>query len=174
MGLTIETELEEDGRWLAEVPQLSGVLAYGTTCAEAIDHAKALRRASSLIAWNMVSQCPNWKVSLRWWHESLAGNESPQSARRTPENRLECQCQTGGSHRALERPNRRTMCSPFMTRLRLALACWRELPVPPVCGPRTYNHPETSYVTPASALAIAINMTSGSFATPQCRSMLMT
>jgi predicted RNase H-like HicB family nuclease len=38
----IETEREEDGRWLAEVPQLSGALAYGQTRAEAIDHVKAL------------------------------------------------------------------------------------------------------------------------------------
>ena len=42
MGLAIEVEQEEDGRWLAEVPELSGVLAYGQTRAEAIDHAKAL------------------------------------------------------------------------------------------------------------------------------------
>ena len=42
MGLTIETEQEDDGRWLAEVPELAGVLAYGTTRAEAIDHVKAL------------------------------------------------------------------------------------------------------------------------------------
>jgi predicted RNase H-like HicB family nuclease len=42
VGLTIETEQEDDGRWLAEVPQLSGVLAYGQTRAEAIDHVKAL------------------------------------------------------------------------------------------------------------------------------------
>jgi predicted RNase H-like HicB family nuclease len=42
MGLSIEVEQEEDGRWLAEVPELSGVLAYGPTRAEAIDHAKAL------------------------------------------------------------------------------------------------------------------------------------
>ena len=42
MRLTIETEQEDDGRWLAEVPQLSGVLAYGQTRSEAIDHAKAL------------------------------------------------------------------------------------------------------------------------------------
>ena len=42
MGLAIEVEQEEDGRWLAEVPALSGVLAYGQTRAEAIDHAKAL------------------------------------------------------------------------------------------------------------------------------------
>ncbi len=42
MGLNIEIEQEEDGRWLAEVPELSGVLAYGQTRAEAIDRAKAL------------------------------------------------------------------------------------------------------------------------------------
>jgi predicted RNase H-like HicB family nuclease len=42
MGLNIEVEQEEDARWLAEVPELSGVLAYGQTRAEAIDRAKAL------------------------------------------------------------------------------------------------------------------------------------
>jgi hypothetical protein len=31
MNYTIEAELEDDGRWLAEVPQLPGVLAFGTT-----------------------------------------------------------------------------------------------------------------------------------------------
>ena len=41
-GMNIEIEQEEDGRWLAEVPELSGVLAYGQTRAEAIDRAKAL------------------------------------------------------------------------------------------------------------------------------------
>src|SRR5437879_2457954 len=29
MPLTIEVEQEEDGRWLAEVPELPGVLTYG-------------------------------------------------------------------------------------------------------------------------------------------------
>ena len=29
MNLTIETEQEDDGRWIAEVPALPGVLAYG-------------------------------------------------------------------------------------------------------------------------------------------------
>ncbi len=42
MGLSIQVEQEEDGRWLAEVPELSGVLAYGQTRAEAINRAKAL------------------------------------------------------------------------------------------------------------------------------------
>jgi predicted RNase H-like HicB family nuclease len=27
--LTIETEREDDGRWIAEVPELPGVLVYG-------------------------------------------------------------------------------------------------------------------------------------------------
>ena len=42
MNLTIETEREEDGRWIAEVPDLAGVLAYGQTRDEAIARAEAL------------------------------------------------------------------------------------------------------------------------------------
>ena len=39
---TIELEREEDGRWIAEVPQLPGVLAYGATAEEAANKAEAL------------------------------------------------------------------------------------------------------------------------------------
>lgn len=42
MPFTIETELEEDGRWLAEVIELPGVLAYGMTRREAVQRAEAL------------------------------------------------------------------------------------------------------------------------------------
>jgi predicted RNase H-like HicB family nuclease len=42
MNFTIEHEREEDGRWLAEVPQLPGVLAYGATKDEAIAKAEVL------------------------------------------------------------------------------------------------------------------------------------
>jgi predicted RNase H-like HicB family nuclease len=42
MALTIEVEREDDGRWLAEVLDLSGVTAYGQTRQEAIDRAQAL------------------------------------------------------------------------------------------------------------------------------------
>jgi predicted RNase H-like HicB family nuclease len=42
MNLTFETELETDGRWIAEVPELAGVLAYGVTEFEAIANAEAL------------------------------------------------------------------------------------------------------------------------------------
>ena len=40
--LRIELELEQDGRWLASVPELPGVMAYGVTEEEAIRKAKAV------------------------------------------------------------------------------------------------------------------------------------
>ena len=40
--MTIEVEQEDDGRWIAEVVDLSGVLAYGQTRQEAITRAQAL------------------------------------------------------------------------------------------------------------------------------------
>lgn len=42
MDILIETELEEDGRWIAEVAGLAGVMAYGATRDEAIARAEAL------------------------------------------------------------------------------------------------------------------------------------
>ncbi len=42
LRLKIETEQEPDGRWLADIPQLPGVLAYGQTEADAVSAAKAL------------------------------------------------------------------------------------------------------------------------------------
>jgi predicted RNase H-like HicB family nuclease len=40
----IEIEPEHDGRWIAEVPELPGVLVYGATEAEARSKALALAR----------------------------------------------------------------------------------------------------------------------------------
>ncbi len=40
--MTIEIEREEDGRWLAEVLELPGVMTYGDSREEAAAHAKAL------------------------------------------------------------------------------------------------------------------------------------
>lgn len=42
MTFTIESEQESDGRWLAEVLELPGVLAYGYTAHEAIGKVQAL------------------------------------------------------------------------------------------------------------------------------------
>ena len=40
--MKIEVEREEDGRWIAEVPDLPGVMAYGETREEVISRVKAL------------------------------------------------------------------------------------------------------------------------------------
>jgi predicted RNase H-like HicB family nuclease len=42
VNLQIEVEREDDGRWLAEIPELPGVMAYGQTREEAISREKAL------------------------------------------------------------------------------------------------------------------------------------
>jgi predicted RNase H-like HicB family nuclease len=42
MNFTMECEQEVDGRWIAEVPQLPGVLAYGTSSADAMAIAEVL------------------------------------------------------------------------------------------------------------------------------------
>ncbi len=39
---TVEIEREEDGRWPAEVPELPGVLAYGTSASAAQAKVQAL------------------------------------------------------------------------------------------------------------------------------------
>ncbi len=42
MQFTLECEREADGRWLAEVVELPGVLAYGASANEAIAKAEVL------------------------------------------------------------------------------------------------------------------------------------
>lgn len=42
MNFTMECEQELDGRWIAEVPQLPGVLAYGSSSADAMAKAEVL------------------------------------------------------------------------------------------------------------------------------------
>lgn len=42
MNFTLECEREEDGRWLAEVPELPGALAYGASAEEAMAKAEVL------------------------------------------------------------------------------------------------------------------------------------
>lgn len=42
MDFTLDCEREDDGRWLAEIVQLPGALAYGATADEAMAKAEAL------------------------------------------------------------------------------------------------------------------------------------
>jgi predicted RNase H-like HicB family nuclease len=40
--LRIEFDREEDSRWIAEIPTLPGVMAYGATCEEAKEKVEVL------------------------------------------------------------------------------------------------------------------------------------
>jgi predicted RNase H-like HicB family nuclease len=42
VNFTLECEQEVDGRWIAEVPELPGVLAYGSSSADAMSKAEVL------------------------------------------------------------------------------------------------------------------------------------
>ena len=42
MNFTLECEQEVDSRWIAEVPELPGVLSYGTSAADAMANAEVL------------------------------------------------------------------------------------------------------------------------------------
>lgn len=39
---SVEVELEDDGRWIAEVPDLPGVMVYGRSREEAVNKAETL------------------------------------------------------------------------------------------------------------------------------------
>ncbi len=60
MNLTIEIEQEEDGRWIAEVIDLPGVLAYGKTVEEAITKVQAL--ALRVLADNLENDASNTQL----------------------------------------------------------------------------------------------------------------
>jgi len=42
MNFSIEYEREDDGRWIAEIPELPGALAYGNTPEEAMARSEVL------------------------------------------------------------------------------------------------------------------------------------
>jgi len=63
MTLRVEIEQAEDGRWIAEVVELPGVLAYGKTSEEAKAKVQALAlrvladrlEVSGILLWDVVS-----------------------------------------------------------------------------------------------------------------------
>ena len=61
MRLTIETEREDDGRWLAEVMELAGVMAYGESCEDAMRRVKAL--ALRVVAERMEQDEPSVRTT---------------------------------------------------------------------------------------------------------------
>jgi predicted RNase H-like HicB family nuclease len=63
VNYNIEYEREEDGRWIAEVPDLPGVLAYGTTVDEAMRKAETL--ALRVLAERLeMAECKPMPISI--------------------------------------------------------------------------------------------------------------
>ena len=56
-SFTIETEQEEDDRWIAEISDLPGVLAYGETQKQAIAKVQAL-------ALRVISDCSSSNLHI--------------------------------------------------------------------------------------------------------------
>jgi hypothetical protein len=88
MNFTVESELESDGRWIAEVPELPGVLAHGATREEASAkvQALALRSGRQARAWrgrghpehyvqNCMSDWPSTRHARCWLPSSRSADE---------------------------------------------------------------------------------------------------
>ena len=59
MKFTIETEQETDGRWIAEVMELPGVMVYGVTVEDAVARVRAL--ALRVLAERVEHGEVNWR-----------------------------------------------------------------------------------------------------------------
>ena len=60
----IETERENDGRWIAEIPQVPGALAYGATTEEAVNKAYAIALRSVADDVEHSDEAPPNSISL--------------------------------------------------------------------------------------------------------------
>jgi predicted RNase H-like HicB family nuclease/predicted RNA binding protein YcfA (HicA-like mRNA interferase family) len=100
---TRSRQQEVDGRWIAEVPELPGILAYGSSSADAISKAEvlALRVIADQLE-NGEAETVSIQFSVHSLHEELAVNQSQESfaAVQTIGWRVKCQA---GSHKTLER-----------------------------------------------------------------------
>ena len=101
MNLRIEIAREEDGRWIAEVADLPGVMTYGTTRGDAVAKAKAL--ALRVIADRLEhgEEVPESAEMFAVPHEFMAFIQSPKSLGGAAPHRLERQAhQRFASHPA--------------------------------------------------------------------------
>lgn len=64
MRFIVETERESDGRWIADIPQVPGAVAYGKTREEAINKAYAIALRSIADDVEHSQQEPPTSISL--------------------------------------------------------------------------------------------------------------
>jgi len=88
--MNIEVEMETDGRWIAEVPELPGVMSYGDTRASAVSRAEAL--ALRIIADRLDhGECvPELEsiFSIQAWDEPMALKKIQDRPESATQNRL--------------------------------------------------------------------------------------
>ena len=89
--LRIELEREDDGRWIAEVPALPGVLAYGDNEAEARAHATSLALRVIADRIDNGEPLPEEARDLFVCRERLEGDKSKPRAAGAPSHRLDSQ-----------------------------------------------------------------------------------
>ena len=128
MNLTIETEQEEDGRWIAEVPELTGVLAYGPRARRQWRKHKCSRSASSPSSWSMARRglspfrCPSRR------NEPLSFEQGAARARGAAAHRVGGQEAVRVTSDAVAQRLGRTSCSPFTMTTNWGLSCWHASP----------------------------------------------
>jgi predicted RNase H-like HicB family nuclease len=74
VNLSIELEREDDGRWIAEVPELPGVMSYSVTREEAIGNSErlAIDVITDRIAHGELPSC-SLNLSIAILDEQMAG-----------------------------------------------------------------------------------------------------
>lgn len=70
LEFSIETEQETDGRWIAEIPEVPGALAYGKTKQEAVSKAYAIALRSLADDLEKSQDPPPDSISFR--HRAIA------------------------------------------------------------------------------------------------------
>ena len=65
MTFTVEIEQETDGRWIAEVPELPGVMAYGATQGEALAKTQALALSVLADRLELGEAAPTLNISFK-------------------------------------------------------------------------------------------------------------
>ena len=131
MTFTVEIEQEKDGRWIAEIPQLPGTMAYGRTRTEAVSRVEALAlrvlaRAHRACVNLRQSSKKSFRLQL---HEPMGLCEGSQGLGGVAAHRLDNQTErTRGSHRILSRPGWPDVVFAFHDAEELARECSRALP----------------------------------------------
>ena len=125
MDFILDFEQEEGGRWIAEISELPGVLAYGATPVQAGVKAKAL--ALRVLAERMEQESVLLDISGSLSQHAPMTIWPSVKAPRVLAALLRIGWtvkRQAGSHKILSRPTGRTWFFPFMTARKSAPGCW--------------------------------------------------